>query len=80
MNIYQVNPRNRTQLRRFIKLQELIYANNPLWVPPLAFEARRVFNTRRHGFYQHGVAIFFIAEKDSTPIGRLAVLNNHTYN
>jgi len=80
MQIYQVAPRNRKQCRQFIKLPELIYANSKLWVPPLAFEARRIFNTRRHAYYQHGEATFFLAIQGDTPVGRLAVLNNRTYN
>lgn len=80
MQILHINPKNRKERNQFNSLPELIYANNDLWVPPLAFEARRVFDQQRHSFYQHGEAAFFVAVQDGSPVGRLAVMNNHTYN
>lgn len=81
MDVIQINTRNRQQVKQFLRLPFHIYRDIPQWVPPLQMDMRRMLDQRRHPFYQHSHAAFFIAEADfGQPIGRLAILDNRHYN
>jgi hypothetical protein len=81
MNLIQVDTANRRQVRQFLGLPFRLYRGWPQWVPPLAPEARRYLDRRRHPFYQHSDAAFFlVVNGDGRPIGRIGVLDNANYN
>ncbi len=67
-------------VRRFLHLPFRLYRGSAQWVPPLASEARLVFDRRRHPFYRHSQAAFFLAVEDGRDVGRLAVLEHRPYN
>ncbi len=81
MNIIEIRPEFRQDQKRFLQLPFRIYQGIPQWVPPLAFEANRVFDQKKHPFYRNGEAAFFLAlDQQGMPCGRLATLHNRKYN
>jgi hypothetical protein len=81
MIIVQVNLANRDQVQEYLDLPFRIYRDIPQWVPPMQNDERLRLDPRRHPFYRHSVAAFFLALDDRRhPLGRLAVLDNHPYN
>ncbi len=80
MELIQVDTSNRAQVRRFLRLPFDLYRDVPQWVPPLAPDARRMLDRRRHPFYRNSTAAFFLAVDGSRTVGRLAVLDNADYN
>jgi hypothetical protein len=79
--VIEINTANHRQVKQFLEVPFEIYANCPQWVPPLDVDARRLLNRKRHPFYGHSQAAFFLAFDDNQyPIGRIAVLDNHHYN
>jgi hypothetical protein len=81
LKIIQVDTNNRRQVRQFLDLPFRLYVNSPQWVPPLTMDANRMLNRKRHPFYQHSDAAFWLAINDQNKaVGRLAVLDNHNYN
>jgi hypothetical protein len=80
MNLIQIDTMNRGQVKQFLDLPFCIYRNIPQWVPPLASDARHMLDRRRHPFYKHSNAAFFLALRGETPVGRIAVLDNRHYN
>lgn len=80
MHIIQIDLANRRQVRQFLQLPFRVYQNTPQWVPPLAFEAKRMLDPRRNPFFKHSTAAFFLAYDGETPLGRIAVLDNRRYN
>ena len=80
MQIEQVSTSNSRHVRAFLSLPFRLYRDIPQWVPPLAADARRMLDRRRHPFYRHSEAAFFLAREQGCPIGRLAVLDNAHYN
>lgn len=80
MNLIQVDTPDRRQVNQFLDLPFRLYRDVPQWVPPLASDAHRMLDRRRHPFYQHSDAAFFIAVNKDHPVGRIAVLNNQNYN
>ena len=87
MNIIQLDLNHKKQVDDFLRLPFAIYKDFPQWVPPLQMDERLRLNPQRFPFYKHSHAAFFIAYERSSPvdegihpIGRLAVLDNHSYN
>lgn len=80
LTVEQIAPASRSQARRFLQLPFPLYANIPQWAPPLARDAAEQLDSRRHPFYEHGEAAFFIAVRDGHDVGRIAALENKRYN
>jgi hypothetical protein len=49
-------------------------------VPALAIDARAQLDRRRHPFYEHSTAEFFLAAREGAVVGRLAVQENRRFN
>ena len=80
MHITQLVLNNKRQVEDFLHLPFVIYRNIPHWVPPLQMDERLRLNPKRFPFYKHSQAAFFVAFEKTSPIGRLAVLDNRHYN
>jgi len=80
MEIIQVDPTRKQQVRAFLALPFRLYARTPQWVPPLEGESRLVLDRGRRPFYRHSAAAFFLALRNGRTVGRLAVLDNRRYN
>jgi hypothetical protein len=80
LSIEKVDTSIRSQVRRFVRIPYRLYENNPQWVPPLKIDADIVLNRKKHPFYEHSDADFFIAVRDGHDVGRIAALVNRPYN
>jgi hypothetical protein len=80
MKLVQVNTTDRRQVHQFLDLPFRIYRECPQWVPPLESDVRLMLDRRRHPFYRHSDAAFFLAVDDGCVLGRIAVLDNRNYN
>ena len=80
MFIKKINTNIKSEVKTFLNAPQKIYQGYPQWVPPLARDARRMLDRKRHPFCQSGEAEFFVLFTDSEePIGRIAVLDNRRY-
>ena len=80
VRIIELDTDDRRQVRQFLDLPFRLYRGTPQWVPPLAMDASRPLNRRKHPFYAHSDAAFYMAWRDGQLVGRLAVLDNRHYN
>ncbi|MCX8061668.1 MAG: hypothetical protein N3D16_03705 [Anaerolineales bacterium] len=80
IQIDQVNLSNPKDIQRFISIPFRIYQNTPQWVPPFLNDAKLYLNNKKHPFYQHSTADFFIARIDGEDVGRIAALENRHFN
>jgi GNAT superfamily N-acetyltransferase len=64
----------------FIKFPWRIYANDPVWVPPLIIERKAFLDRKRHPFYRHGDAALFLARKNGEIVGRIMASDDPNYN
>ncbi len=80
LTIDKVDTRSKTQVRRFVNLPFRLYANHPLWVPPLRMDIEVMLNRQKHPWYEHSDADFFIASRDGRDVGRVAALENRRFN
>jgi GNAT superfamily N-acetyltransferase len=68
----EVRPvRTRREKRLFLTFPWRIYKDDPLWVPPLLPERRKVVDPQRGLFFRNGYADFFIAWADGRPAGTI---------
>ncbi|OHD79560.1 MAG: hypothetical protein A3J97_15155 [Spirochaetes bacterium RIFOXYC1_FULL_54_7] len=79
MDISQVLPGDRAAIRRFIEFAFRLYKGQELWVPPLVGDLRS-YLTRKHPFFDHSDAAFFLAWRDGKVVGRIAAIENRAYN
>jgi len=80
MHVTHIDLNNKRQVEDFLHLPFSIYKDIPHWVPPLQMDERLRLNPKRFPFYKHSQAAFFVAFEKTSPIGRLAVLDNRHYN
>jgi len=80
VTVEKVDTQSRAQVRRFLKIPFALYANHPQWVPPILTDIRTMMDRRKHPFYEHSDADFFIAVRDGADVGRIAALENRRYN
>jgi hypothetical protein len=80
MRIHRLDPANRRDVHRYIEFPFRLYRDNLLWVPPFLHQVRAQLDPRRHPFYQHSEAAFFLALEADEVVGRIAVLENTRFN
>lgn len=79
MIIRKITPVNKKDIKKFIQFPFDLYKKSPLWVPQLQSDIKNILR-RKHPFFEHSIADFFIAEKNDRTIGRIAVINNRRAN
>jgi hypothetical protein len=80
LNIEKVDTGSKAQVRRFVRIPYRLYKGHPQWVPPLFVDAESYLNRNKHPFYEHSEVDFFIAVRDGRDVGRIAVVENKSYN
>ena len=72
--------RTARDLRRFIALPYRLYADDPLWAPPLRRDVRLLLSRTKNPFFAHGEAEYFLAENGGKVVGRIAAIVNRAHN
>ncbi|MCJ7621982.1 MAG: hypothetical protein MUO76_00655 [Anaerolineaceae bacterium] len=80
IQIQIVDLNDKSQVMKFIKFPFKLYADCPLWVPPFIGEIKIMMNPKKHPFYGHSDAEFFLALDDGEIVGRIAVMENKPFN
>jgi GNAT superfamily N-acetyltransferase len=74
VEIHKVDTTDPRDVKRFVQFPFRLYRNCPQWVPPLVSSACKQLNRKRHPFYRHSDADFFLALQGGEVMGRIAVL------
>ena len=80
LSIEKVDTDSKAQVRRFVKIPYQLYAGHLQWVPPLLIDAEMFLNRRKHPFFEHSEADFYIARRDGRDVGRVAAMENKRFN
>jgi GNAT superfamily N-acetyltransferase len=72
--------RTSRDLKSFIDFPYRHYADDALWAPPLRRDVRALLSKSRNPFFDHGEAIYFLAERDGRVVGRIAAIVNELHN
>jgi hypothetical protein len=65
--------------REFIELPHRLYRAVPQWVPWFRTDMRRILS-RRHPYFEHSYAKFFLVRRGPRVVARVAALENTQYN
>jgi len=80
LNIQKVDTTDKGQVKRFVEYPYHLYSKCRQWVPPLFVDAYLPLNRKKHPFYDHSDADFFIATREGKIVGRIAALENKPFN
>jgi hypothetical protein len=80
LNVEKIDTNNKSFVNRFIRIPYRLYEKHPQWVPPILIDAETQLNRKKHPFYEHSDADFFLATKDGRDVGRIAALENKRFN
>jgi hypothetical protein len=80
MKLTRLDVSRRSAVRRFVDLPFDLYRDCPQWCPPLRRDVAAALDPRRHPYYRHSEAAFFLAEDGGRAVGRIAVLENRRFN
>jgi hypothetical protein len=80
LRVDKIDTNEKALVRRFVRIPYRLYENHPQWVPPLFIDAETQLNRKKHPFFEHSDADFFIATKDGRDVGRIAALENKRFN
>lgn len=71
---------SKQDLKDFIMLPWKIYKGDPNWVPPLISQQKATFNKKKHPFFEHSSAGFFIARRGKEAVGTIVAILNNRHN
>ncbi|MEZ0396755.1 MAG: hypothetical protein ABWK53_10055 [Anaerolineales bacterium] len=80
VTIEKVDTENRAQVKRFVEFYYKLYEGCPQWVPPLYVDAYLPLNRKKHPFFEHSEADFFLAIQDGEVVGRICAAENEPFN
>lgn len=80
LNIEKVDTSNKSQVKRFVEFYYDLYKDCPEWVPPLFVDAYLPLNRKKHPFFEHSDADFFMAVRDGQVVGRICAGENKLFN
>ncbi len=80
LTIEKVDTDNRVQVKRFVDLPYKLYKDCTQWVPPLYVDSYLLLNRKKHPFFGHSEADFFLAVRDGEVVGRICAGNNKPFN
>lgn len=67
---------SKKEITEFVKFPFSIYKDNPYWIPPIISDEVNSFDKDKNPAFQSAEAYFYVAYKDTTPVGRIAVIIN----
>ena len=80
LNIEKVDTENKSQVKRFVEFYYDLYKDCPQWVPPLFVDAYLPLNRKKHPFFEHSDADFYLAVRDGKVVGRICAGENKLFN
>jgi hypothetical protein len=78
--IEKVDTDNKSQVKRFVQFYYDLYKDCPQFVPPLFVDAYLPLNRKKHPFFEHSQADFFLAVRDGQVVGRICAADNRPFN
>jgi GNAT superfamily N-acetyltransferase len=80
LSIEKVDTQEKSQAKRFVQFYYDLYEDCPQFVPPLYGDAYLPLNRKKHPFFGHSDADFFVAIRDGKVVGRICAAENRPFN
>ena len=78
--IEKIDTTNKDQVRKFVEFYYDLYKDCPYWVPPLYIDTYLPLNRKKHPFFTHSEADFFLALREGKVVGRICAAENKPFN
>lgn len=62
--------------RDFLRLPAAVYADDPHWVPPIAYDVARTLDTTRNPYFRHAGLELFVTYRAGVPVARAALVTD----
>ncbi len=72
--------KDKAQMDMFMALPKAVYANGPLWVPPIEKDERALLTYGKHPYWEQASGQLFLALRGGRAVGRIAAIIDHNYN
>ena len=72
--------RSEAEFAQFLDLPWAIYAQSPLWTPPIKSQERELLTPGEHPFWESARRELFLAARDGRLVGRIAAIVDEKYN
>ncbi len=72
--------RTRADLERFVAFPYRLNRGDPRWTPPLRRDVFRRLSREKNPFFEHGDALYLLAERNGDVVGRVAAIENQAHN
>ncbi|MCG8372364.1 MAG: GNAT family N-acetyltransferase [Balneolales bacterium] len=66
--------------KKFIEFQYSHYKDDPVFVPPLRMDQKKLIDTKKNPFYNNAEVVLFIAEHNGEIAGRISATVDHRFN
>ncbi len=80
VSIIKIDTQDKKQVNQFIQFHFDLYKDCPQWVPPFIVDWQTMMNPKKHPYYEHSDAEFFLAMRDGKVVGRIAAMENKPFN
>jgi len=80
VTIQLIDTNIKSQAKKFVDFYYDLYRDCPQWVPPLYIDAYLPLNRKKHPFFEHSDADFFLALRDGKVVGRICAGVNKRFN
>ncbi len=80
ISIVKVDTQDKKQVNQFIQFHFDLYKDCPQWVPPFKVDWRNMMDRKKHPYYEHSDADFFLAMRDGKVVGRITAMENKPFN
>lgn len=70
---------DKKRLDEFLRLPLTIYRGDPLWVPPVIGEVRRMLDPGRNPYFANATLRLFVCYRSGTPVARTAIIINSAH-
>jgi len=71
--------KSKKEFKKFIQFPNILYRNDPCFVPELLRSQKKMFNRRQNPFFIHSKVDFFLAYKAQKLAGRIALIRNNNH-
>jgi hypothetical protein len=70
----------KSDTKKFIDFYYALYANDPMFVPPLRMDREKLIDKKKNPFYSHSQMELFLAERNGEVVGRIGAIVNDNHN
>jgi hypothetical protein len=80
IEIQKVDTDSKSQVNEFVKFHYDLYSGCEQWVPPFISDIKTMLDRKKHPYYEHSDAEFFVARQNGKIVGRVGLLENRPFN